>query len=551
MATIKSLSKFLLVVFSLAIVFSSSPAAAKKKPDPHAATPRIVFVPHDNRPISDKQTRQVIEKMGWEIVTPPTEILGGSSKVGDPEKVWQWLESESETAHVAVLSTDTLLYGSLVGSRIHSWSASDVSRRVERLASFKQEHPFLKIYAFGSIMRTPRSAEASGGQEPGYYAKYGSDIFRYTALADKNEVEGLTHREKKEYDFLHKLIPQDAIDDWMSRRSKNFNASKRLIDLARKGTFSYLVLGRDDNAPYSQTHMESRKLSEAGRDLGASKFQAIAGIDELGLLMLTRSVNDWTSSVPFVFVKYNWGRGGNTVPAYSDEKIDDSIKEHVTAAGGLIVKDAGKADVVLCVNTNPNGKTYEAGDRANDGKPREGTKYFADIVQEYVDAGRPTCVADIAYANGSDNALMEMLKDRDLLFKLRAYAGWNTATNSTGFVMAEGMLAEHMTLDACDELLLRRYLDEWAYQANVRGIVARQLGWFRASGSYSALNERRGAAEERATRLMQRFCETNLPPFDELQYLKVTFPWNRMFEFDMTFDRPFSYEEYKARLKEK
>ena len=48
-------------------------------------------------------------------------------------------------------------------------------------------------------------------------------------------------------------------------------------------------------------------------------------------------------------------------------------------------------------------------------------------------------VGDIAFANGADNALMKQLQDRDLLDKLYGYAGWNTATNSTGFALGMGM----------------------------------------------------------------------------------------------------------------
>ena len=524
----------------------AAPLAVAKKPDPHPERPRLLFVPHDNRPISDEQTADTLRMMEWDIAVPPEDILGGRGILGDPEAVWQWLEKEAPAAQIAVVSSDTLLYGSLVGSRKHDYSLAEIEKRLHRFQEFKRRHPSLQLYVFGSIMRTPRSAEASGGEEPGYYASYGSDIFRYTALSDKKETEGLTRREKKEYEFLQKLIPQAALDDWMVRRDKNFKASQRLIELAREGLFSYLALGRDDNAPYSQTHMESRKLQKAGQDLGPARFQAMAGIDEFGLMMLTRAVNDWTRTVPFVYVKYNWGRGGDTVPTYSDEKISDTVKAHITATGALLVASPKNADFVLCVNTNPNGKTYEANDRANDGKPREGTKYFVNLVAESVDAG-PTCVADIAYANGADNALMEALKGRDLLFKLRAYSGWNTATNSTGFVLCQGMLSAKMEPDAYDQLLLRRYLDDWAYQANVRGVVARQLGWLRASGTYSSLNERREAAEQRTTRLMQRFCEDNLPPFGDLPYLTVTFPWNRMFEARFSFPRPFDYQEYKAR----
>ncbi|MBQ1469902.1 MAG: DUF4127 family protein [Schwartzia sp.] len=532
------LAAFVMVGFSM-------PSAMAKK-IPHPDIPKVVFVPHDNRPISDEQTADTMKAIGWNVETPPEEILGSRDNLGNPDDVWDWLEETAADANIAVLSSDTLLYGSLVGSRKHDYPQRVIDSRIERFREFKALHPDLKIYVFGSIMRTPRSAEASGGVEPSYYESYGSDIFRYTALTDKMEIEGLTKREKKEFEFLGKLIPKDAIDDWLSRRNKNFSANKKLIQLEREGLFSYLALGRDDNAPYSQTHMESRKLAAEGADLGPSKFQAMAGIDEVAMLMLIRAVNDWTSSVPFVYVRYNWGRGGNTVPKYSDEKISDSMKAHVVAAGGLMVNSPKNADFVLLVNTNPNGQTYEANDRANDGKPREGTKYFADLVQESVESGKPTCVADVSYANGADNALMEMLKGRDLLFKLRAYSGWNTPTNSTGFVLSQGMLASKMTDEACDRLLMTRYLDDWAYQANIRGIVARQLGWLRASGTYSALGDRKRAAEARTTNFMRRFVEENLPPMEGLQYLEVTFPWNRMFEAKFDLSKPFDFKEYKA-----
>lgn len=62
--------------------------------------------------------------------------------------------------------------------------------RADRFQSFRKEHPKMELYVFGSIMRTPRSGEASGHEEPGYYRNYGADIFRYTVLKDKEEMEG-------------------------------------------------------------------------------------------------------------------------------------------------------------------------------------------------------------------------------------------------------------------------------------------------------------------------------------------------------------------------
>jgi hypothetical protein len=152
---------------------------------------------------------------------------------------------------------------------------------------------------------------------------------------------------------------------------------------------------------------------------------------------------------------------------------------------------------------------------------------------DYVGKGYPVGIADIAYANGADNALMEQLKKRKLLFKIRAYSGWNTPTNSSGFVIGEGMLVRNMKKDDVDALLLTRYLDDWGYQANVRNTIARQLTWLRGEGVYGSLDAKREAVSLRTQTMMKRFATENLPPFPSLEEIYVYFPWNRLFEADV------------------
>ena len=520
--------------------------AAKKEP----VTEKIVFIPHDSRPISSKQTADVVQRTGYEVVVPPTELLGSREDWGHPEELWTWVEQNLAQPGVkaAVISSDAMIYGSLVGSRKHAYTRSQVLARAQRFDALQRSHPKVPLYVFGSIMRTPRTGEASGHEEPEYYRRYGADIFRYTVLRDKDEVEGLTRRERKEYDFLGRLIPKEALSDWMGRRETNYAVNEYLIELMRThNTFRYLTLGRDDNAPFSQTHLESRHLTEAGADLGKARFQTMAGIDEIALLMLTRAVNEQRREIPFVFVGYNWGSGPDTVPAYSDEKISTSISDAVLAAGGMMVRAPEKAEVVLAVNTNPDGRTYEANAPLNDGAQREGTMYFADTVADYVAKGYPVAIADIAFANGADNALMAELQRRGLLYKIHAYAGWNTPTNSSGFALGEGMLVQHMDGDAVDHLLTTRYLDDWAYQANVRNIIARQLTWLRGDGFYGSLGSKMDAVAMRSTRMMNRFIEENLPPIAEIDTVTVTFPWNRMFESDIQPEDAGFAAEYLAR----
>ena len=539
----KKITALLLCLAVFWAAFSGIAAAKKKEAPKDKGT--IVFIPHDNRPISDVETADTIRQLGYKVVVPPDELLGSKSNLGDSDKLWQWLEDNTTVPHkkdkkppykplpgikAVVLSGDAMIYGSLVGSRKHHFTQQKLLERVKKFQEFKDSHPKVPMYVFSSIMRTPRTGEASGSEEPGYYFSYGTDIFRYTALKDKEEVEGLTKREKKEMKFLTEFLPQEAIDDWMSRRSKNLAVNKAMIDLAKAGTFSYFCLGRDDNAPYSQTHRESRWLNDYGRELGKTRFNNMAGIDEFGMLLLTRAVNDLEAVMPFVYVRYNMGEGARVVPSYSDEAIDKTIRSHVIMAGGVYVTTPARADLVLLVNTNPNGETYEANDAGNTEKSRFSTRYFMNMLEEELAEGRPVGIADIAYANGSDNALMAALRDKDLLFRLQAYSGWNTPTNSTGFVLGQGMLVPRMSDESRKRLLYTRYLDDWGYQANVRQNLSATLGYFKGQGSGGNLNEKRAQTEASATLRMQTFARWNLPKFVDVKQIKVTMPWNRLFE---------------------
>lgn len=513
----KFLSLFMACVFMVSAATVSASSAKQK----------ILFIPHDDRPVSFAQTADTVKQLDYEVITPPTELLGNRESAGEPDALWAWLFTHAAEADVMVLSSDSLLYGSLVGSRKHAYEKEVVLKRAENFKRLHELRPRASLYVFGSIMRTPRSG-AVGGEEPGYYAQYGADIFNLTALRDKEETIGLTGREKRRLSRLEKAIPVEALDDWMGRRDKNFTANVRLVDLMRKGVFRYLVLGRDDNAPFSQTHKESRMLDAASGDLGKSKFQTLAGIDEMGMVLLTRAVNDMRWNIPFVAVRYADGRGEKTVPTYSDEEIGQSIRSHLFAAGAMPVPTTKRADVVLMVNTDAEGITSEANYPVNTVRLRENTLSFVDAVEHYLAEGYAVAVADISFANGADNALMAELNKRGVLPKLSAYSGWNTANNSAGFAIGQSILAERMETGDKNRLLAVRLLDDWAYQANVRQALAGDLAGIKG-GNYSTLNKAKPEIVMRANQRMNDFADAHLKQF-EIENVIVDFPWNRMFE---------------------
>lgn len=497
---------------------------------------KILFIPHDDRPVSSQQPVEVVEQLGYEIVSPPTELLT------QPDKLWAWFNDNAAIADAAVVSFDALLYGGLIPSRSHQISEDILIARVENFKALRESHPNLNLYVFGSLMRTPQFGTPGDREEPDYYGQYGTDIFQLTGLLDKQEISKLTSKEKTQLAALEKAVPDEILDDWFARRVKNLSATKKLIDFTVDDIINFFIIGRDDNAPLSQTHRENRQLLAYMENIPKTKAQSHAGIDEYAMLLLTRAVNDLTNSKPLVNVQFNRGKGAKTVPAYSDEEIGQSVRDEIIIAGGEFVSKPERADFVLFVNTDPKGKTYHF---HNSFPPQilsererkyfqRNAKHFSAQIENAVKNNLPVGVADVIVANGADNFLMEQLHDKNLLFKLKSYAGWNTATNTTGFALGTGILAKKMSRQSINRLLATRYLDDWAYQANVRTKIAAKLSE-RPDGLQIYLNLREYEPEvvKRENVLMHEFAVKYFPQWNDFV---VSNPWHRMFECRIDFD---------------
>lgn len=490
-----------------------------------AAAQTIVYIPFDNRPVSLDYVAETAKAAGIDVVTPPPGMLGNRTNPGDPTELWAWLSEHARTADAVVASSDALLYGSLVASRTHHLAGSVIEDRLIRFARLKATNPGMRLYVFGTIMRTPRAS--AGGVEPDYYEVYGPSIFRITALRDKAEMGGLTRAEDSELRALTAAVPEEALTDWYERRDRNYDANVRLIGLVRNGTFAYLLLGRDDCSPLSQTHMESRHIAAEAAGLPASKYASFPGADQLGMLMLARAANDAAVRIPLVKAFYAPGVGPATVASYEDVPVGKTVTEHIVAAGGILLGGT-KPDLVLAVNTPENGVTYEAGSPLNRSALSAATFVFVAEVARNVRDGGQVAVGDIAFANGADNALMAELAKRGLLFRLAAYSGWNTASNTLGYAIGQGLLAHRMKPAAKDRLLATRLLDDWAYQANVRWALGREV-LEPAGGDWYYLDDLAARMTTEADRRLRAFGAKNFPGYP-LDRFKVGFPWNRMFE---------------------
>ena len=146
---------------------------------------------------------------------------------------------------------------------------------------------------------------------------------------------------------------------------------------------------------------------------------------------------------------------------------------------------------------------------------------------------KPYIIADVRYANGADNAFVEQIFKIGLGGNFLGYSAWNTSANSLGSLICGAVITkfakqqerkseksetEHSPLvSRFLKLQLVRFLDDWAYQANIR----QQLTF----PDEKLVKELMKPFEQKIFELL------NIAP-DEYN-ITYKFPWNRLFEVEV------------------
>ncbi|MDD4320059.1 MAG: DUF4127 family protein [Acidaminococcaceae bacterium] len=507
------------------------------------AKEKILFIPVDDRPVCFSYTVNTLKAAGWDIQTPPKEYIASYNRTGNPDKLYKWLEDNALLATDAVVSSDSLIYGGLVPSRTHNLNPEVLSYRIQRLLDFKKKFKYIRLYVFGTVMRSPRASHAP--EEPAYYSRYGADIFQMGALKDKQEMGVINSKEKKQLEMLLKVIPQEVQADLYTRRKANLNVTKNLLLGVKEESFDYFLLGKDDTAVYSDAHRDARKIDEEMKDLPDWKIKFFAGADQLGLILLTRAVNKIEQTTPLVYTFYNEGVGPDTVPTYEDVIVKKTLRGHIIAAGGYPATLSKNADLILAVNTPTDGKCLSATSLSNTDELTKAKSNFIRKVEKFVMQGKNVSIGDIAYSNGADNGLVTALfatnmktqakkaeTEHKLAWSLGAYAGWNTASNTLGYAIGQGIMRQYLTDTQKNNLLTVRYLDDWAYEAHVRQDVRQNLVYKNQWTDGALTPSQRTEAEQAISKGIVAFSSKYMTPY-ELNKWKYSLPWSRMFEVNV------------------
>ncbi|WP_324716857.1 DUF4127 family protein [Carboxydochorda subterranea] len=530
---------------------------------------RVALLPLDERPCNHAYPVMLGAVAGIEVAVPPKELMGRKKEPADTRLLGDWLRAESERADGLIVAAETLAFGGLIPSRVVGVSEEEALKRLDALRRIRQRRPELPIFVQSVILRTP--GYDSDDEEPGYWASYGKRLYvlsvaehavelgprAWDALRKGGEAHlpPVVAQELGALDFdgvvarraaLEAEVPAGVRQDWRWRRARNHQVNRALVELVAEGVVDFLVLTQDDSPPIGLHAREQQALAALVAQRGVHRRVRIhPGADETALVLLARQALRDRGLRPRVGVRFSSIAGPGVVPLYEDRPLMEGIKGHVTALGALLSPDFGESELALFVNS-PDGPQHEAPLQAlpgeSVGKGRN-LPEFLDALQDALERRpeRPAALADVAYANGADRELVEMLPAYLSPWALGAYAGWNTASNTIGTALAHAALRlvarglggdERVASErAHRSFLALRFTEDWGYQAVVRQELVEAA--VRLGVSPYALGSHREALAERARERLQATMDRwpgAASGSPRIRVERVDFPWDRLFE---------------------
>ncbi|MGP4079242.1 DUF4127 family protein [Pseudalkalibacillus sp. R45] len=513
---------------------------------------KIALLPVDARPVTRELPVQLAAIGGWEVLVPERHELGFLKKPGNLDQLQNWLKETAHEVDGIVVSLDMLGYGGLVPSRISEAPVDEVRSRLQVLKELKAVNPELEIMGFSATMRLSNSYVNE--EEKEYWNRYGKEIWQFSYHSHRH-LKTKDPASKKLVEELRTKIPDTILKDYKKTRERNFSINRSLLKEVEGGLFDILVFPQDDTAEYGFNIQEQEWLSDEvnKRNLHEKVF-IYPGADEVASTLVARMVYDFENVKKPIFHPFFSGQKGELSYAmYEDRPISESVKGQVYAFGSFTVESSPEADVLLAVNV-PGKKQGDLAlqmDLAEVDTTDRNLGEWLLKIKHYLEKGKDVAVADLAYANGADPAVIPRLIDSGIFSYLSGFAGWNTAGNSLGTVIAHSAMVHLHKLNGSLletdfqkrhlELLTLRLLDDYLYQSVVRQKVREQVDESKL-GEDELLEVVRQEFMEAAGEMLKKLqlCNGYAPRIGN-----ITLPWNRTFEIGLTIELEGNQAKFK------
>ena len=189
---------------------------------------------------------------------------------------------------------------------------------------------------------------------------------------------------------------------------------------------------------------------------------------------------------------------------------------------------------------------------------------MVDTIKEWLDDGKKVAIADVAYVNKADEALIAALTEEVDISQIFAYSGWNTAGNALGITVGHagarhsfisqtsgfGVPMYKQTAKAHYEFLLHRFTKDHSYKNIVHPAANRYIEQLGASQwelgeHYDAVNDFvQEKMEQETVKWFSHFKNKSIflgsrgnkrfyGTIDNLDSVHVKLPWPRIFEAEL------------------
>lgn len=400
---------------------------------------KLILIPLDTRPPCQKMVIDAGKMAGVQIITPPSEMMDYYTRQGDTKEIQRWLMDNIDKSDGVIVSIDQLLHGGLLASRESGTKQDESQTLLKFMRDLKIKAKDKPIYAFNVLPRiTPPPTLESDSKK---MIKISRLIDEISIFANEDDIKLLAD--------LKEDIKQEDLDIYLDLFRRNTALNKELINLAKEGIITKLVIGQDDGEDFGIPNMEKKSLVNYVHSLGISDdvVMITKGADEVALSLLANFVQTKTNYQPKVYVEYNDEKAMRTVMPFMAGSVGSTVEEKLVMANAKKVNSPQEAGLILYVFI---------GDDENISTQRQS----ALKIKKYLEQGKKVALVDLSKHFSASEVLFPMLlKENVPINELTSYAGWNTASNSIGTALANAIIykAIRPTFNTTNDMLAVEY----------------------------------------------------------------------------------------------
>lgn len=400
---------------------------------------KLILVPLDTRPPCQKMVVDAGKMAGVQIITPPSEIMDYYTKEGDTKKIQKWLMDNIDKSDGVIVSIDQLLHGGLLASRESGTKQDESQILLKFMRDLKTKAKDKPIYAFNVLPRiTPPPTLESDSKK---MIKISRLIDEISIFENEDDIKLLAD--------LKEDIKQEDLDIYLDLFRRNTALNKELINLAKEGIITKLVIGQDDGEDFGIPNMEKKSLVNYVHSLGISNdvVMITKGADEVALSLLANFVQTKANYQPKVYVEYNDEKAMRTVMPFMAGSVGSTVEEKLVMANAKKVNSPQEAGFILYVFI---------GNDENMSTQRQS----ALKIKKYLEQGKKVALVDLSKHFSANEVLFPTLLKEDVpINELTSYAGWNTASNSIGTALANAVIykAIRPTFNTTNDMLAVEY----------------------------------------------------------------------------------------------